>query len=169
MHEKSYGLQPPRAPNSPISYDVWLDTVLPSTHIVNNHFDTKVHIYALLNDANKIKHFSFDLRMGKLTNHCHKFTQLQFEDTKCKHGRPYWIRLWFWQLETSGKGMEVDKQLKFKSHKHALSKLLKREGKAGAEGAIFPHVGHLQPISTLKIGADCCQLCQYKLTKLNPT
>ena len=49
----------------------------------------------------------------------------------------------------------------------ALSKLLKREGRAGAEGAILPYVGHLQIISTLKIGADCCQLCQYKLTKPN--
>ena len=46
----------------------------------------------------------------------------------------------------------------------ALSKLLKREGRTGAEGAILPHVGHLQLISTLKIGADCCQLCQYKHT-----
>ena len=51
----------------------------------------------------------------------------------------------------------------------ALSKLLKREGRAGAEGAILPYVGHLQLISTLKIGADCRQLCQYKLTKPNLT
>ena len=51
----------------------------------------------------------------------------------------------------------------------ALSKLLKREGRAGAEGAILPYVDHLQLISTLKIGADCCQLCQYKLTKPNLT
>ena len=36
----------------------------------------------------------------------------------------------------------------------ALSKLLKREGRAGAEGAILPYVGHLQLISTLKIGDD---------------
>ena len=49
----------------------------------------------------------------------------------------------------------------------ALSKLLKREGRAGEEGALLPYVGHLQLISTLKIGADCCQLCQYKLTKPN--
>ena len=37
---------------------------------------------------------------------------------KCKHGRPYcyFIRLLFWQLETSGEVMEVDKRLKFKSH-----------------------------------------------------
>ena len=50
-------------------------------------------------------------------NHCHKFTKLKFEDTKCKHGRPYWIwiSLLFWQLETSGEVMEVDKQLKIKS------------------------------------------------------
>ena len=51
----------------------------------------------------------------------------------------------------------------------ALSKLLKREGMAGAEGAILPYVGHLQLIPTLKIRADCCQLCQYKLTKPNLT
>ena len=51
----------------------------------------------------------------------------------------------------------------------ALSKLLKREGRSGAEGTILPYVGHLQLISTLKIGADCCQLCRYKLTKPNLT
>ena len=51
----------------------------------------------------------------------------------------------------------------------ALSKLLKCEGGAWADGAILPYVGHLQLISTLKIGADCCQLCQYKLTKPNQT
>ena len=51
----------------------------------------------------------------------------------------------------------------------ALRKLLKCEGGAGAEGAILPYVGHLQLISTLKIGAYCCQLCQYKLTKPNQT
>ena len=49
----------------------------------------------------------------------------------------------------------------------ALSKPCKREGGAGAEGAMLPYVGHLQLISTLNIGADCCQLCQYKLTKPN--
>ena len=54
-------------------------------------------------------------------------------------------------------------------HPNALSKLLKHEGRAGAEGAILPYVGHLQLISTLKIGADCCQLCKYKLTKPNLT
>ena len=51
----------------------------------------------------------------------------------------------------------------------ALFKLLKREGREGAEGAILPYVGHLQLISTLKTGADYCQLCQYKLTKPNLT
>ena len=51
----------------------------------------------------------------------------------------------------------------------ALSKPCKREGGAGAQGAILPYVGHLQFISTLKIGADCCQLCQYKVTKRNQT
>ena len=51
-------------------------------------------------------------------NNCRKFTKLKFEDMKCKQDRPYWIwmRLLFWQTETSGKVMEVDKQLKFKSH-----------------------------------------------------
>ena len=24
-------------------------------------------------------------------NNCHKFTKLKVEDTKSKHGRPYWI------------------------------------------------------------------------------
>ena len=51
----------------------------------------------------------------------------------------------------------------------ALNKLVTRKGVAGAEGAILPSVVHLQLISTLKIGADCCQLCQYKLTKPNLT
>ena len=51
----------------------------------------------------------------------------------------------------------------------ALSKLFTREGGAGADDAILPYVGHFQLISTLKIGADCCQLCQYKLTKPNQT
>ena len=51
----------------------------------------------------------------------------------------------------------------------ALGKLFTSEGGAGADGAILPYVGHLKLISTLKIGADCCQLCQYKLTKPNQT
>ena len=46
----------------------------------------------------------------------------------------------------------------------ALSKLLKREGRAGVEGAILPYVGHLQLILTLKIGADCWQLTKPNLT-----
>ena len=50
------------------------------------------------------------------------------------------------------------------SHREALAKLRGREGGAGAERAILLYVGRLQLISTLKIGADCCQLCQYKLT-----
>ena len=64
----------------------------------------------------KLTHFSW-FEQGK-ANHCHKFTKLNFEDRKCKHGRPYciWIRLLFWQPEISGEVMEVDKQLKFKSH-----------------------------------------------------
>ena len=33
---------------TPISEDVLLGTVLPSTDIVKNHFDTKVHIYAFI-------------------------------------------------------------------------------------------------------------------------
>ena len=51
----------------------------------------------------------------------------------------------------------------------ALTKLRLREGGAGAERAILLYVGHLQLISTLKIGADYCQLFQYKLTKPNLT
>ena len=51
----------------------------------------------------------------------------------------------------------------------ALRKLLNCEGGAGAEGAILPYVDYLQLISTLEIVADCCQLCQYKLTKPNQT
>ena len=51
----------------------------------------------------------------------------------------------------------------------ALSKLFTRKAGAGAEHAILPSVGHLQLISSLKIGADSCQLCQYKLTKPNLT
>ena len=35
----------------------------------------------------------------------------------------------------------------------------------GRSVAILPSVGHLQLITTLKIAADCCQLCQYRLTK----
>ena len=54
-------------------------------------------------------------------------------------------------------------------HRGALTKLTRREGGAGAECEILPYVGHLQLISTLKIGADWCQLCQYKLTKPNLT
>ena len=54
----------------------------------------------------------------------------------------------------------------------ALSKLFTREGVAGTDGAILPYVGHLKLISTLKIVANCCQLCQYNqpnLTKPNLT
>ena len=54
-------------------------------------------------------------------------------------------------------------------NRDALSKLFTREGGAAADGAILPYVGDLQLISTLKIDADCCQLCQYKLTKPNLT
>ena len=46
---------------TPISNDVWLETELPSTHTVKNHFDTKVYIYAfitrILNDKGKGKVF----------------------------------------------------------------------------------------------------------------
>ena len=42
-------------------------------------------------------------------------------------------------------------------------------GQGRAEGAILPYVRHLQLISTLKIGANCCHQCQYKLTKPNQT
>ena len=40
-------------------------------------------------------------------------------------------------------------------------------GMEKGRAAILQSVGHLQLITTLKIGADCCQLCQYKLTKPN--
>ena len=69
---------------------------------------------------------------------------------------------WFYRMPGRRRGQQQVGQA-------ALSKLLKREGRAGVEGAILPYVGHLQLISTLKIGADCCQLCQYKLTKPNLT
>ena len=39
----------------------------------------------------------------------------------------------------------------------------------GRRAAILLSVGHLQLITTLKRAADCCQLCQYKLTKPNLT
>ena len=54
----------------------------------------------------------------------------------------------------------------------ALAKLRRREDGAGSKvrsAAILPSVGHLQLITTLKICADYCQLCQYKLTKPNLT
>ena len=41
-----------------------------------------------------------------------------------------------------------------------IEQLLKCEGGAGDYGTILPYVGHLQLISILKIGADCCLLCQ---------
>ena len=60
---------------------VWLDTELPSTLIVKNHVDTKVHIYAfitiMLNDANKINNFSW-FAHGK-ANNCPKFRKLKFQ------------------------------------------------------------------------------------------
>ena len=76
-------------------------------------------IMLILNDVNKINTFSW-IVLEKANNYLQLFTKLKFEDTKYKHGRPYWIwkGLLFWQLETSGEVMEVDKQLKFKSHKH---------------------------------------------------
>ena len=52
---------------------------------------------------------------------------------------------------------------KIRCNQVALSKLLKREGRAGAEGAILPYVGYLQLISTLKIGADGHSLKDYDL------
>ena len=48
----------------------------------------------------------------------------------------------------------------------ALTKLRGREYGAEADRAILPSVGHLQLISTLKIGADCCQQCQDNLPNL---
>ena len=46
-------------------------------------------IMLILNDANKINPFSWFEHWKAY--HCHKFTKLKFDDTKCKHGRPYWI------------------------------------------------------------------------------
>ena len=122
MHEKFYGLLAPRAAcHTHFRWRLGRHCVLRHTHIVENHFDTKVHIYAfimlILYYANKINTYSW-FAQGK-ANHCHKFTKLKFQDTKCKLGWPYWIwiRLLFWQLETSGEVMEVNKQLKFRSHK----------------------------------------------------
>ena len=68
----------------------------------------------ILNGAKKNNTCWFAL--GK-ANLCHKFTKLKFEDTKCKH--PYWILYTFVVLatDTPDDVMEVDKQLKFKSHK----------------------------------------------------
>ena len=39
----------------------------------------------------------------------------------------------------------------------------------GRSATILPAVGHLQLTRTLKIADDCCQLCQYKITKPNLT
>ena len=53
--------RPEQQTAAPISHDVWPDTELPSTHIVKNHFDTKIHIYAfitiILNNPNKTNTF----------------------------------------------------------------------------------------------------------------
>ena len=59
-------------------------------------------------------------------NNCRKFTKLKLADKKCKQDRPYWIWicLLFWQPETSGEVMEVDKQLKFKSHERMQVELI---------------------------------------------
>ena len=64
-------------------------------------------------------------------------------------------------------GNYICRDRQYPSDVKGLSKLFTREGGAGADGAISPYVGHLQLISTIKISADCCQLCQYKLTKPN--
>ena len=89
-------------------------------------------------------------------------------DTIDRHGMRQMLRVY----GVGGKLMEAVHSFYVESRacvRVALSKLLKCEGGAGAEGAILPYVGDLQLISTLKIGADCCQLCQYKLTKPNQT
>ena len=53
---------------------------------------------------------------------------------------------------------------------HQTEKIAQGRGmEKGRSAAILPSVGHLQLITTLIIAADCCQLCQYKLTKPNPT
>ena len=51
-------------------------------------------------------------------NHCRKFTKLKLEDTKCKHGRPYWICIPLFVLTTGnlGRGYGSWQKLKFKSH-----------------------------------------------------
>ena len=37
-------------------------------------------------------------------NYCHKFTKWKSEDTKCKHGRPYWIWIPSFVLKTGNLG-----------------------------------------------------------------
>ena len=46
---------------------------------------------------------------------------------------------------------------------------MRKWGRGCTASAILTYAGHLQLISTLKRGADCCQLFQYKLTKPNLT
>ena len=72
---------------------------------------------------------------------------------------------WFGHLERMDEYRMVTRVLmaEVSGGRVALNKLFKCDGGAGAEGALFI-CGHLQLISTLKIGADCCQLCQHKLT-----
>ena len=70
----------------------------------------------MLNDTKKLTLFSWFAHAK--ANNCRKFKKLKFEDTKCKQDRSnwIWIRLLFWQPETLGEVMEVDKQRRFKSH-----------------------------------------------------
>ena len=37
-------------------------------------------------------------------NHCNKFAKWKLEDTKCKHGRPYWILIPSFVLTTGNLG-----------------------------------------------------------------
>ena len=76
----------------------------------------------------------------------------------------YWLRYFY-----TRSGFEAAKTAPWTTSPGRIEQTLKYEGGAGAEGAILPYVGYLQLISTLKIGADCCQLRQYKLTKPNQT
>ena len=77
-----------------------------------------------------------------------------FADGNSKRGRGAGVRSRGKESGTGGRGREPGAAVS-----GAFSKLFTREGGAGAGGAILPYVGHLPLISTLKIGADCCQQC----------
>ena len=129
----------------------------------------------------KLTHFS-SFSNGKASNY-RKFTKLKFEDMKCKYDRPYWIwtRLLFWQPETSGEVMEVDKQLKFKSHERmqvefisnnvdvithdclssaalALESRIRQACNIGPEGSLRHSC---RALSTVQINCTPCGNCQH--------